>query len=183
MVTSTGAILTVSTDTILQKPTRLENLSEIADNKSGKYSETQVAEAQRKLNARELQAFGRFAFGQGGDGSAQGIKRFAEAYLKYLDQLSPEEEQNSDRYKGTRGPVTALLSQATSAAAKEQSAPGNKKPEDIEDPLLKLLRTGMQDIVDRLKEKAPQANGAANATIGDVVTISEAARKAADAAS
>ena len=81
----------------------LENLSEISDscdphNKNfGKYTDKQIADATNKLNAREYAAFGHFA----GNATPQGVAKLAEAYVNYMNQMSPE-EQNGARYKGTK---------------------------------------------------------------------------------
>ena len=63
----------------------------------GKYSEKEIFDAQTKLNQQEFMAFGHLA----GDASTQGIIKLSEAYLKYINSLSPEAQQTG-RYAGTR---------------------------------------------------------------------------------
>jgi hypothetical protein len=151
-----------------------ENLSEIADSADsrsksyGKYTQQQILDASKKLNAREYAAFGYF----GNDASSQGIKSYAEAYLKYINQLSPD-EQNGVRYKGTKENMTALLAAANAQIAEENAHPG-KKPVKPTSLLLMML----DEMMIRLKKNPIHADASSNAAnSADRVTISEEARK------
>ena len=90
----------------------------------GKYSEKEIFDAQSKLNQQEFMAFGHLA----GDASTQGIIKLSEAYLKYINGLSPEAQQTG-RYAGTKESVTNLLTQAKAKLATESTAPTKKANE------------------------------------------------------
>ena len=90
----------------------------------GKYSEKEIFDAQSKLNQQEFMAFGHLA----GDASTQGIIKLSEAYLKYINGLSPEAQQTG-RYAGTKESVTNLLIQAKAKLATESTAPTKKANE------------------------------------------------------
>lgn len=173
MVNAVG-ILTDTGNVTPLRPVYLENLSVIADNKDGKYTDAQVKEAFNKREARHME-FLRYAIGFGGDGSLQGMKNTTAAYINYINKLSPE-EQNSSIYKGTKEAAVGLLAQIEGALTGER-ANIKKKPEDAEDPLIKLLRTGQKEMLDRLETKTVQATNQTNVTVSDVVTLSEEARK------
>ena len=66
-------------------------------------------------------AFGHLA----GDASTQGIIKLSEAYLKYINSLSPEAQQTG-RYAGTKESVTNLLTQARAKLATENTDPTKK---------------------------------------------------------
>ena len=156
------------------KPRYLDNLSEIADSADtrsksfGKYSPQQILDASKKLNEREYLAFGRLS----NDGSSEGIAKYAEAYLRYINQLSPE-EQNGVRYSGTKQSVSALLVQARAAAAQEspKSAGQVDKPSSF---LIQIL-----DEIDRI-QRADRRFGTGAGTASQV-TISSEARRLLDA--
>ncbi len=157
------------------KPAYPENLSEIADSadtrnkRYGKYSNEQILDASKKLSAREYAAFGHLS----NDASSAGIAKYAQAYIKYVSQLSPE-EQNGVRYKGTKESVSGLLAQARAAAAEESASPAKKadKPSSL---LLQLLAE-----IERNQQKAG-SHSVANKN-AERVTISDEARKIADQA-
>ena len=90
----------------------------------GKYSEKEIFDAQTKLNQQEFMAFGHLA----GDASTQGIIKLSEAYLKYINSLSPEAQQTG-RYAGTKESVTNLLTQARAKLATENTDPTKKAVE------------------------------------------------------
>jgi hypothetical protein len=154
------------------KPAYPENLSEIADSADtrsksyGKYSGQQMLEASKKLNAREYAAYGHLS----NDATSAGIAKYAQAYVKYINQLSPE-EQNGVRYKGTKESVSGLLAQAQAAAAAESASPAKKadKPSSL---LLQLLTE-----MERNQQKSG-SRGLPNQN-ADRVTISEDARRLA----
>ncbi len=152
----------------------LENLSEIADSvdphskSHGKYTDKQIADATNKLNAREYAAFGHF----GDDASSQGIKQFTEAYLNYLNQLSPE-EQNSIRYKGTKESATALLAGVNAQIAEGKNNPGKKANQPTS-----LLIMMLDEMMLHFKKNGVGVNTPViSHTGGSQVTISEEARK------
>ncbi|MBK1679843.1 hypothetical protein CKO20_05565 [Rhodocyclus tenuis] len=160
----------------MPRPQYLKNFSEITDsvdpsNKShGKYTHEQIADATNKLNAREYAAFGHFA----GDASSQGIKKLAEAYLGYLNQLSPE-EQNSLSYAGTKESATALLAGVNAQIAGGKSNPG-KKPDQPTSLLIELLNA----MTEQFKKNGININSSVSSpTSESQVTISEEARKLA----
>jgi hypothetical protein len=145
-----------------------ENLSQIADSADtrsknyGQYTGVQILEAAKKLNAREYAAYGHLS----NDASSAGIVKFAEAYLNYIKQLSPD-EQNGVRYKGSKESVSGLLAQARAAANESASTPEKTdKPSSL---LLQLLAA---------IERNRQEPGSAKLTNADTdrVTISHAAR-------
>jgi hypothetical protein len=81
-------------------------LSTIIDDKTGKYTQTQQSEADTQLQAREYNAFGKYA----GSDSQAGNKQFVVAYISYVQNLPPD-EQNSQRYAGTLQSAQNLLSE------------------------------------------------------------------------
>lgn len=174
MINGTYSTLTTSVPMSTAGAQRLENLSEITDsvdprNKShGKYTDKEIADATNKLNAREYAAFGHF----GDDASAQGIKKFTEAYLNYLNQLSPE-EQNSIRYKGTRNGAMALLAGVNAQIAEGKTNPGKKA-----DQPTSLLIMMLNEMTEHLKKNGINVNASVSSPTGESrVTISEEARK------
>src|SRR5664279_234768 len=112
MVNSINSAQVTSTPVANNRTQYPEDLAVIADSidsrstSYGKYTDQQVNDASQQLNAREYMAFGHF----GNDASSQGIKIFAEAYIKYINTLSPE-EQNSVRYKGTKESMGTILTE------------------------------------------------------------------------
>ncbi len=87
----------------------------------GKFSDKQVRDSWERVNARGKAAFGYF----GNDASSEGLKKFGEAYVSYINGLSPE-EQNGLRYKGTKESMTRFLGQIEGEIAKEKANPGKK---------------------------------------------------------
>jgi len=174
MINAVG-VLTDTGNVTPPRPVYLENLSVIVDNKDGKYTDAQVAEAFNKREARHMEYYGRYAIGSGGDGSTQGMINTLKGIVNYLNKLSPE-ERNSPTYVGAREANMAVLAQIEGALTGER-ANIKKKPEDTEDPLIKLLRTGLKEMLDRLETKTVQTTNQANVTASDVVTLSEEARK------
>lgn len=154
----------------------LENLSKIIeygyDNGKGlvKYSARQINEALSKINARELAAFGNLAAG----GNPQAIRRYAEAFVRYYNKLSPE-EQNSARYKGTREKATALIEEANALIDEAKSGSGSKTDKNISQ--LEMMRNEM---LDSFRKNGINVGAAAQAAynIGRV-NISKEARKLA----
>ena len=174
MITGTYSTLAASVPTSTAGSQHLENLSEIADSvdprskSHGKYTDKEIADATNKLNAREYAAFGHFA----GDASAQGIKKLSEAYLNYLNQLSPE-EQNSIRYKGTKEGAMALLAGVNAQIAEGKTNPGKKA-----DQPTSLLIMMLDEMTQHLKKNGVSINASVSSpTGGSRVTISEEARK------
>lgn len=174
MINGTYSALAVSVPMSTAGTQHLENLSEIADSvdprskSHGKYTDKQIADATNKLNAREYAAFGHF----GDDASSQGIKQFTEAYLNYLNQLSPE-EQNSIRYKGTREGATALLAGVNAQIAEEKNNPAKKTGQPTS-----LLIMMLNEMTQHLKKNGVSINTSViSPTGGSRVTISEEARK------
>jgi hypothetical protein len=152
----------------------LENLSEISDscdphNKNfGKYTDKQIADATNKLNAREYAAFGHFA----GDATPQGIAKLAEAYVNYMNQMSPE-EQNGARYKGTKEGAIALLAGAKAMIADEKANPG-KKTEKAKT----LIEMMLDEMLKNLKKNGINVGASTNAvTSAGQVTFSAEALK------
>ena len=102
-------------------------ISDSLDPKSpyyGKYSEKEISDAQTTLNQLEFMAFGYLA----GDASTEGIIKLSEAYLKYINSLSPEAQQTG-RYAGTKESATNLLTQAKAKLAAETANGTDKKQE------------------------------------------------------
>jgi len=151
-----------------------ENLSKICEScdpnniNFGKYTDKQMNDAFNKINAREYAAFGHLA----GDASLPGIKKLAEAYINYINQLSPE-EQNSGRYKGTKESMTALLAGANAMIAEEKANPGKTPVKPTS-----LLEMMLDEMMKNLKKNHIHADASSNAAnSADQVTISEEARK------
>lgn len=113
-----------------------ENLSAIIENPRST-REQQIA-ANDALNAREFLAFGVY--------TTTSTLDFARAYIQYYDSLSPE-EQNSNRYKGTREEMVGV---AKRAAAEEGKPTGDlDKPQD---PILILL-DDLEELAFRLTDE------------------------------
>ena len=132
----------------------------------GKFSDKQVSDSWDRVAAREKAAFGYF----GNNASSEGLKKFGEAYVSYINGLSPE-EQNSVRYKGTKESMTSFLGQIDGEIAKEKANPGKKAKK----PTLNLLDM-LNAITVQLKKKHTHA-GASTSTVSsasstDQVTIS-----------
>lgn len=84
------------------------NLATVLDD--SKASQAEKNAANEAMQAREQLAFGRFA--------ATSTLDYARAYIEYYDSLSPE-EQNSDRYRGTRENMVAVANQASGATGED----------------------------------------------------------------
>lgn len=171
-----GVNRTSSATAITEKSSYPDNLAVIADSADkrsqsyGKYSNKQILEASERLNKQEYLAFGQFS----SDASTSGIKKYAEAYIKYYDKLSPE-EQNSPRYKGTRESMANLLSQAN---AQLQSESGNKSEKATQKPTSLLLML-LEDLKKKFDEKRGMLSTNNDNVSGVKVTISEQARSLA----
>ena len=124
-VNISGAGMALATNAaMISHPDDPAIISESLDKRSpyyGKYSEKEIFDAQTKLNQQEFMAFGHLA----GDASTQGIIKLSEAYLKYINSLSPEAQQTG-RYAGTKESVTNLLTQARAKLATENTDPTKK---------------------------------------------------------
>lgn len=124
-VNISGAGMVLATNAaMMSHPDDPEIISDSLDKRSpyyGKYSEKEIFDAQTKLNQQEFMAFGHLA----GDASTQGIIKLSEAYLKYINSLSPEAQQTG-RYAGTKESVTNLLTQARAKLATENTDPTKK---------------------------------------------------------
>jgi hypothetical protein len=152
-----------------------ENLAGVLDNKEGKYTEEQQQEACKKLNAREYAAFGHL----GGSGSSWGMRDQMKAYVKYVESLSPEEQQ-SDSYRGTLGSVKSMISQFD-AYIRDNNIPDTRKggggKEKIPDsPIVEMLKTAEEALEKRAakRAKAREAEKTADSTSVNV-TLSTAA--------
>jgi hypothetical protein len=146
-------------------------IAESCDSRSkyyGKFSDQQVKEASDRVNAKEFSAF----ISIGNDATLPGIKKYAEAYIKYIDQLSPE-DQNSVRYKGTKESMTGVLAQADALMGSEKSTSG-KKPKEAMSDIVKMF-----DAIKIRFIKQAKHSGASTSTVSntDQVTISEEANK------
>lgn len=153
-----------------QYPEDLAVIADSADKRSasyGKYTHQQIADATHKLNAREYAAFGHFA----GDASSQGIKNFAEAYVKYISSLSPD-EQNSVSYKGTKESMTALLAAANAQIADEKAHPGKNSAKAR--TFIEML---LDDMMKKLNKNGNPAGASSNSASTEQVTISAEALK------
>jgi len=135
----------------------------------GKFTDQQMYDATDRLNARENMAF-LSILTSNFPPSTETIKRFAKAYINYINQLSPE-DQNSHRYKGTKESMTALLASVSIQTGNEQSTSG-KKSEKTTSDIVKML----EDILQYFQEMNSRPKSSAKETAGtDQVTISEAA--------
>ena len=127
-VNISGAGMALATNAaMMSHPDDPAIISDSLDQRSpyyGKYSEKEIFDAQTKLNQQEFMAFGHLA----GDASTQGIIKLSEAYLKYINSLSPEAQQTG-RYAGTKESVTNLLTQARAKLATENTDPTKKAVE------------------------------------------------------
>lgn len=86
----------------------LPNLATVLDDPKATL-EAQNA-ANEAMQAREQAAFG--------DAVTTGALEYARAYIEYYDSLSPE-EQNSDRYRGTRENMVGVANRAAADAGKD----------------------------------------------------------------
>ena len=121
-------------------------IADSADKRSasyGQYTDAEILAASKKLNEREYLAFGHLS----GDASTQGIANYAEAYLKYINSLPPE-EQKSVRYAGTKESVTNLLTQAKARLSDEKAygTAENQKPTSF---ILMMLEAMSASLADR----------------------------------
>lgn len=144
-------------------------IAESVDTRSkyyGKFSDKQVSDSWNRVAAREKAAFGYF----GNDASSEGLKKFGEAYVSYINGLTPE-EQNSVRYKGTKENMTRFLGQIEGEIAKEKANPSKKTKKHT----LNLL--DMLDAVTvHLKKKHTHASTSTSTTNNsDRVALSEEA--------
>lgn len=175
MISGVTSNLSAGNSSSSTKPPYLEDLAVIADSADrrsasyGKYTNEQILDASKKLNEREYAAFMHLST----DASTTGIKKYAEAYIRYYDQLSPE-EQNSPRYKGTRESVSNLLSQANAQLSAEKAHP-DKKAEEPTSFILMLLDS-MNKHFETHGVKGQNISGNPSRT-EDKVTLSEEARK------
>ena len=168
-INSTAIASTTKNST--KTPQYLEDLAVIADSADkrshyyGKFTDEQILAASEKLNAREYQAFGCFT----GDASLPGIKKYAEAYLKYINSLSPE-ELSGTRYEGTKESMTKLLSDVNAQIA-NGGEPTAKDPSSLISMLL-------DEMLRKMKERGMdmQSIFGASSTESDKVTISKEAK-------
>jgi hypothetical protein len=146
-------------------------IAESVDTRSkyyGKFSDKQVSDSWDRVAAREKAAFGYF----GNDASSKGLKKFGEAYVSYINGLSPE-EQNSVRYKGTKESMIGFLGQIEGEIAKEKANPGKKTKKTR----LNLLDT-LETITVRLKKKHTRTVASTTAINNlDRITLSEEATR------
>ncbi|QKJ68292.1 hypothetical protein HQN60_15900 (plasmid) [Deefgea piscis] len=118
-----SSVTNTSINTTSNKSTNQINLSAICDScdprnaNYGKYTEQQISTAFQQRNEREYNAFLKYA----GDATPTGIVKFAAAYVKFYDSLSPEEQKNPT-YAGTRESATALLNGAKAMEGKSESS-------------------------------------------------------------
>lgn len=106
-------------------PTNLSAICDSCDPRNvnyGKYTEQQISTAFQQRNEREYNAFGKYA----GDATPTGIVKFAAAYVKFYDSLSPEEQKNPT-YAGTRESATALLNGAKAMEGESNTSGTNTK--------------------------------------------------------
>ena len=104
-----------------------------------------------------------------------GLKKFGEAYVAYINGLSPE-EQNSVRYKGTKESMTRFLGELEGEISKEKSTLGKK---------VKPTKSGLLDMLDsitiHLKKKHTHVASSSTATNNtDRITLSEEAIRNAE---
>jgi hypothetical protein len=147
-------------------PENLEIIADSADRRSssfGKYTDQQILEASKKLNAQEYAAFGHF----GNDASSQGIAKLATAYINYINSLQPE-EQNSGRYAGTKESMTALLAAANAQIAAGPDT-GNKpvQPKSLIEMVLDAMMKNLQKNGINVGTSANAANSGVQVTISD----------------
>lgn len=138
----------------------------------GQFSDQEVKAAFDSVNERETAGFGYTL----GDQSLEGERNTISAYIKYLNSLSPE-EQNSIRYKGAKERMTAVLAKIEGEIAR--GAGSGKKSKIYKSDIEKM----MEDVIanfKELKERSAQPANATNST--DKVTISEEAGKYTKAA-
>ncbi len=135
----------------------------------GKFTNQQMYDATDRLNTKENMAF-LSILTTNFPPSTETVKRFAKAYINYINQLSPE-DQNSHRYKGTKESMTALLSSVSTQTDNEQSTSGKKSKKATSDivKMLEDMLKNFQEINNRTKSSAKET------TRTDKVTISEAA--------
>jgi hypothetical protein len=155
-----------------------ENLAGVLDNKEGKYTEEQQQEACKKLNAREYAAFGHL----GGSGSSWGMRDQMKAYVKYVESLSPEEQQ-SDSYRGTLGSVKSMISQFD-AYIRDNNIPDTRKggggdaAKIPDSPIVKMLKESSEALAKTVESRTKareDAKTAAAASTPVNVTLSTAA--------
>ncbi len=135
----------------------------------GKFTDQQMYDATDRLNAKENMAF-LSILTSNFPPNAETVKRYAKAYINYINQLSPE-DQNSHRYKGTKESMMALLASVSKQASNEQSKSG-KESKKVTPDIVKMLEDiikNFQEINNRSKSSTKES------TSTDQVTISEAA--------
>jgi hypothetical protein len=130
-----------------------DSLTAMSDNKDGRYTMEQQREAGEKLNAQEYAAFGHLS----GSGSSWGMRDFLKAYVKYVENLSPEDQQG-DRYRGTLAPTKAMISQFDSYI-RNNNIPDIRKgsggKEKIPDsPIVEMLKKAEEALAKHAAEKA-----------------------------
>jgi hypothetical protein len=107
------------------------------------------------------------------------MRDFLKAYAKYVENLSPEEQQ-SDRYRGSLAPVKAQI-QEFDAYIRNNSIPDTRKgggsKEKIPDsPIVEMLKKGSEALAKHAAERALKLDGEKTADSSSVnVTLSSAA--------
>jgi hypothetical protein len=173
-----SAVATVSSNPKLSGSRPSEGLGAIADNKDGRYSAEQQSDAFEKLNVQEYAAFGHLS----GSGSSWGMRDQMKAYVKYVEGLSPEDQQ-SDRYRGTLGSVKSMISQFD-AYIRDNNIPdirkggGGDAAKIPDSPIVKMLKESAEALaktVDDRTKAREDAKTAASASTPVNVTLSTAA--------
>jgi hypothetical protein len=170
-----AAIVTADVSTMPLVKRSGESLTAMVDNKDGKYSLEQQRDATEKLNAREYAAFGHLA----GSGSSWGMRDFLKAYVKYVENLSPEDQQ-SDRYRGSLGPVKAQISEFDSYI-RNNNIPDTRKgggsKEKIPDsPIVEMLKSAEESLAKHAAKRTKELNEEKTSEATPVnVTLSTAA--------
>jgi hypothetical protein len=147
-----SAVMTIAPPTPSVKRVS-ESLTGMVDNKDGRYTLEQQRDATERLNAQEYTAFGHLS----GSGSSWGMRDFLKAYVKYVEHLSPEDQQ-SDRYRGSLGPVKAQI-QEFDSYIRNNNIPDTRKggggKEKIPDsPIVIMLKNAQEALVKHAEEKA-----------------------------
>jgi hypothetical protein len=130
--TNSGLVFNGGLATYAGKPVAL---SDIYDDKTGKYTEAQQVQASETQNVSEQAAFGKYA----GSGTQAGNKQYFEAYVSYVQNL-PIYEQNSQRYSGTLQAAKNFLSEIDKAPS---PSTGTSESDDAnESGVRKILKSG-----------------------------------------
>ena len=148
-----SAVTTAATTPMPSVKHSSEGLTAMVDNKDGRYTLEQQRDATEKLNTQEYAAFGHLS----GSGSSWGMRDFLKAYVKYVEKLSPEDQQ-SDRYRGSLGPAKAQIQQFD-AYIRNNNIPDTRKgggtAEKIPDsPIVEMLKKGEEALAKHAAKKA-----------------------------